>query len=68
LNRLINEAAALRKLERLEQAAEQGSTTAGDMVTGINKVEGQTRGISAIAPESGELVDRMERTIGRFSV
>jgi methyl-accepting chemotaxis protein len=62
-NRVIVES-----MERLGQAAEQVSVTTGDIVTGINKVEEQTRSISAVASENGELVNRMEHAIGRFRV
>jgi methyl-accepting chemotaxis protein len=55
-------------MERLGQAAEQVSATTGDIVTGINQVEEQTRSISTVASENGELVNRMENVIGRFRV
>jgi methyl-accepting chemotaxis protein len=58
----------VESMDRLGQAAEQVSATTGDIVTGINKVEGQTRGISVIVSENRRLVNRMERAIGRFRV
>jgi methyl-accepting chemotaxis protein len=58
----------VESMERLEQAAEQVLATTGDIVAGINKAEGQTRSILVIASENGELVNRMERSIGRFRV
>jgi methyl-accepting chemotaxis protein len=58
----------VESMERLGQAAEQVSATTGDIVSGINKVEEQTRSISTVASENGELVSRMEHAIGRFRV
>jgi methyl-accepting chemotaxis protein len=58
----------VESMERLGQAAEQVSATTGDIVAGINKVEEQTRSISTVASENGELVNRMEHAIGRFRV
>jgi methyl-accepting chemotaxis protein len=58
----------VESMERLGQAAEQVLAATGDIVTGINEVEEQTRSISSVASENGELVNRMEHVIGRFRV
>ncbi|MDR0723372.1 MAG: methyl-accepting chemotaxis protein [Treponema sp.] len=55
-------------MERLEHAADQVAANTDAMVVGINKVGVQTKDISLIAAQNGDLVHRMEHTIGRFKV
>ncbi|MDR2798520.1 MAG: methyl-accepting chemotaxis protein [Treponema sp.] len=58
----------VKTMERLEHAADQVATNTDAMVMGIGKVEVQTKEISIIASQNGDLVNRMEHAIGRFKV
>jgi methyl-accepting chemotaxis protein len=58
----------VNSMEKLTEAAKSVSASADEIVTGVKAVEIQVKDIVAVAAENDGLVERMEKTIGRFKV
>jgi methyl-accepting chemotaxis protein len=58
----------VHSMDKLTESADLISLSANDIVEGMLNMENHTKEISLIAAQSGELVNTMEKTLGRFRV